>query len=361
MSNALAVHTRRWAVAFAERGHDIHVLSIRHDEIPGVKVHTVCVGPVNSKSVVWTFLSYLRLALTARRRLKALAPDVLNAHYVVTHGVIAACSAFHPQVVSCWGRDVIWDNPGKMPWYLRILNRLALRKADLVCSTSRFMVGPVREFAPPGARIEQVPFGVDCDRFRPADASQHGRNDGEFRVGFVKTLLPKYGPEVLVRAMAQILDAVPNARLIMAGRGPMRQELRELARDLAIEKRVEFAGFVPHDEVPRLMQSLDVVVNCSVCPESFGVVILEASACQVPVVVTCVGGVPEVCIDGQTGIMVSPNDSGALAAAITRLAKDPALREKMGSAGREFVLRRYVWRDNVTRMLQHLEQLSGHR
>ena len=81
MSNALAVHTRRWAIAFVERGHDVHVLSIRHTEIPGVKVHTVRVGPVNSASLLWSFLSYLRLLFSARRRLRKMRPDILQAPY----------------------------------------------------------------------------------------------------------------------------------------------------------------------------------------------------------------------------------------------------------------------------------------
>ncbi len=97
LANARAVHTRRWATAYAERGHDVHVLSIRSDDIPGVRVHTACVGPANSPSALLTFLSYAWLLATARWRLKRIAPDVLHAHYAITHGVIPAVSGFHPR------------------------------------------------------------------------------------------------------------------------------------------------------------------------------------------------------------------------------------------------------------------------
>lgn len=358
LCNALAVHTQRWGRAYAERGHDVHIFSIRSATIPGVKVHTVCIGPVNSKSKWWTFLSYLRLMLSIRRRLKALRPDILHAQYTVTHGVFAAISGFHPRVVSCWGKDVIWDKRGRMPWFLRFLNRFALKNADLVCSTSRFMIEAIREFVPQNKKIEQIPFGVDCDRFKMEEGRDAQEGKKAFRCGFVKTLDPKYGPEILIRAMPQVVETVPDARLVMAGRGPLKEKLELLVNQLGLDNHVEFVGFIPNDQVPGLMQTLDVFVNCSIYPsESFGVAILEASACGLPVVVTNVGGVPEVCLEGQTGIMVEANNSKELAQALIRLAKDPGLRKKMGLAGRKFVLENYIWRDNVDKMLALMEEM----
>jgi len=364
MSNALGVHTQRWARAYAERGHEVHLLSIRKADIPGVKVHTVCVGPLNSKSVLWTFLSYLRLMLAGRSRLKKMAPDVLHAHYAVTHGVIAAFSGFHPRAVSVWGKDVIWDKKGRMPLHLRFLLRLAFRNADLICSISRFMKQQTQQFVGPQQTIELVPWGVDCEKFKPADEKDTESKRKEMCIGFVKTFLPKYGPTVLARAMRQVVDAIPNARLIMAGQGPLMREVQELAHDLDLQDHIGFPGFVPNEEVPRLMQSFDVFVNCSVYnSESFGVAILEASACGLPVVVTDVGGVSETCKNRETGIMVEPNDPDALAAALIRLGQDPILAREMGRAGRKFVLETYIWQDNVDRMLGFLKRLisSGKR
>ena len=361
MANALAVHTQRWARAYAERGHDVHVLSIRRAEIPGVTVHPVHVGPVNTRAVVWTFLSYLRLLLTARRHLDAIAPDLLNPHYTITHGVIAAFSGYHPIALQAWGKDVIWDGAGAMPWYLRLLNRYAHDRADTILSTSRFMRDMMRGFVARGREIRQVPFGVETDRFRPPSADDTAAaTNGPFRIGFVKTLAPKYAPDDLLRAMPLVLERIPGARLVMAGRGPLAERLRQLADELGIAANVEFPGFVPHDQVPALMCGLDVLVNCSVMPsESFGVVIIEASACGLPVVATRVGGVHETCLDGETGFLVPPGDRQALADAIVRLARDPALRARFGRAGRRYVLDNYVWSDNVDAMLAALADTAA--
>ncbi len=142
----------------------------------------------------------------------------------------------------------------------------------------------------------------------------------------------------------------------MAGRGPLAGRLRHLAGELGVADRVEMPGFVPHAEVPELMRGFDVFVNPSVYDsETFGVAILEASCCALPVVATRVGGVPEVCRDGDTGLLVERNDPDALAEALLRLAEDPALRRRLGANGRRFVLDHYVWSDNVEQMIGLLE------
>lgn len=360
LANAASVHTQRWARAYAERGHQVTVLSIRPAELPGVRVETVAVGRPGAPSRLPTLLSYLALLVAGRRRLRRLGADVLHAHYTVTHGAIAAAAGFHPRVVSAWGRDVIWDD-GRMPALLRLLNRFALARADAVTATSRFLAGHVERFVPPGRGVEVVPFGIDLDRFAPAAADNPAAWEGgaDFRIGFVKALRPKYAPEVLVRAMPEVLAAVPEARLVLAGRGPLEPSLRALAARLGVAARVDFPGFVPHDEVPRLLAGLDVLVNCSTAAsESFGVVVLEASACEVPVVVTPVGGVPEVCRDGETGLHVPPGDAAALAGALVRLARDPGLRRRLGRAGRRFVAERYRWEENVDAMLAILTRVG---
>jgi L-malate glycosyltransferase len=356
LSNAVSVHTQRWAGAFAERGHDVHLLSISHSNIPGVEVHTVNIGPENSKSAVLKFLSYLYLLLTARRRILQIKPDIVNAHYATTHGVIAAFAGYHPLVISVWGMDVIWDYGTKSPLLLRILARYALKRADLICSTSKFMADKTRELIKPARLIEHVPFGIDCQLFRPAEQKRQGHNAEQFRIGFVKAFSSEYGPDFMVKAMPIICRDVPNARLIMVGSGVMKDELRRLASKLGMADRIEFAGFVPNERVPEIMQTFDVLVHPSTVSESFGVVLLEAQACGVPVVATRVGGVPEVCVDQKTGFLVPPGDPEALAEKIITLAKDSELRKQMGMEARKFVLENYQWQDNVEKMLRLLTE-----
>ncbi|MDH3605935.1 MAG: glycosyltransferase [Acidimicrobiia bacterium] len=350
MGNARSAHTQRWAAAYAERGHDVHVLSIRTAEIPGVTVHPVHVGTANSGFAPAVLLSYLRLLFSIRRRLRRLTPEVVHAHYSVTHGVIAAASGFHPVVLSVWGTDVVALGGLAGPTY-RLLNRYALRRADRVTSTSAFMMPLVENLAGRPLTIEQVPFGVELDVFTPADRPADDRPaDDPFTVGYVKHLKPRYGPTNLIEAAGLLVEEIPGLRVVLAGDGELLPDLRRQVTGLGLEGHVEFLGRVPHDQVPDLMNSFDVFVNPSVVPESFGVAILEASAAGLPVVATAVGGVPEVTIDETTALMIEPGRPDQLASALRRLHADPGLRARLGAAGRSFVAERYQWHDNVSQM-----------
>jgi glycosyltransferase involved in cell wall biosynthesis/uncharacterized membrane protein YbhN (UPF0104 family) len=346
IANAGAVHTQRWARAYAERDHTVHVLSIRRADIPGVTVHTVAVGPENSSSRIWSFLSYLRLLLSIRSALDAIGPDVVHAQYVTTNGYFAARSG-RPYLLTAWGSDVIPANGKQLGVAARALARRALTGAAVVTSASRYMAEWIEQLAP-GVRPEIVPFGVDTGVFRPGHDSDGGDH---FTIGVVKSLERRYGIDDVLRAMPAVLDDDADARLVIAGDGRLRDRLESLGRELGVGDSVRFLGAVPHDAVPALMQTIDVLVNPTIVPESFGVVILEAEASGVPVVATDVGGIREVCVPGVTALLVAPHAPDRLAEAIDELGAHPDRRREMGTAGRELVAERFVWEDSVATML----------
>ena len=149
-----------------------------------------------------------------------------------------------------------------------------------------------------------------------------------------------------------------------AADGPQAAEYKHLAVALGLHQgRVHFYGGLPHAQMPQALNGLDVFVAPS-RRESFGVSVLEASACALPVVASAVGGLPEVVQHGVTGLLVPPGDVSALAAALATLADDPALRLSMGRAGRQMVQARYAWPFCVQQMLAAYDQVlaaSGRR
>lgn len=363
LANARSPHTQRWASGLARRGCAVHVLSIRHHEIQGVKVHSRSLGPKNSTSRIWTLLSYLRLFVASPLLQRRLTPDLVNAHFSITHGTIAVAWKMEPLVISTWGRDVIGAD-GDLRGWRSILNALVLRKADHVTVTSEFMREPVRRLAGARTAISKVPFGVDTCLFRP-ESSTAGRRSQKlqgFTIGFVKHLKPKYGPEYLVRSLPVVLAAVPDARIVMAGEGELKEKLRDLARTLDVESRIEFRGRVEHSEVPQLLRTFDVLVNPSVEEsETFGVVILEALATGVPVVATAVGGVPEVLgDDGNVALLVPPRDADALGNAIIRMALEPEAYADMQRRGIKKVRDEYEWDVCLDEMLDVFAATVNH-
>jgi glycosyltransferase involved in cell wall biosynthesis len=125
--------------------------------------------------------------------------------------------------------------------------------------------------------------------------------------------------------------------------------LEWLTAELRIDSIVRFLGEVAHEDVPSVLQSLDIFVMPSTW-EGFGVSALEASAMELPVIASDVHGIPDVVARDETGILTPPGDVAAIADALARLMSDAELRRAMGTAGRAFVERHYRWQDNAALM-----------
>ena len=348
LAPASVIHTQRWVEALHGRGIQL-VLATQHDQASwrapvGVKVvrlpHCGTAG-------------YFRNVPALKRLLRDERPDLLNAHYASGYGTTAALAGFRPWLLSVWGSDV-YDFPyesgakGRLKGWLLRRN---LRQADAVASTSEAMAQQVRRLVPDISPVAVTPFGIDTDRFVPQPQPHGG-----IVIGTVKTLAPKYGIDLLLQAFAQLrLAAGPSAALslVIVGDGPQRAELEALSRTLGIAAHVRFVGAVPHAEVPLWLNRFDLYVAASrLDSESFGVAVLEASACGLPVVVSDVGGLPEVVLQGETGSVVPRENVAAMAQAIGRLIAAPELRRRFGAAGRERVLAHYGWPHSVDVMLR---------
>jgi len=238
------------------------------------------------------------------------------------------------------------------------LHRRTIRKnleaADIVCSTGHVIARRTRQLCGDIRASEVTPFGVDLARFSAVPGRPRGNT---LTVGTVKTLERNYGIDLLLRAFAHARSTIAlgdaalakSMRLLIVGGGRERRSLEELAGKCGISDVSDFVGPVPHDVVPTYLHKLDIYCALS-RSESFGVAVLEASACGLPVVVSDVGGLPEVVVDGATGLVVERENLAAAAEAITRLALTPAMRTLMGQAGRTHVRENYDWNDSVTIM-----------
>ena len=147
------------------------------------------------------------------------------------------------------------------------------------------------------------------------------------------------GHRYLVHAAADIVRAVPEARVVILGEGDLRNELSRLIHELGLERHVLLPGFRP--DVLSLLKAFDVFVMPSIT-EGLGTSILDAMACTKAVVASDVGGIPEVVDRDVTGLLVPARDASALGAAVIRLLRDPALTSRLAAAGRARVERRFT-------------------
>ena len=355
LAPANVVHTQRWVEALHDRGVQV-VLVTQHDESRWQAPTGVRVVRLPHSGNAGYFLNVFAL----RRLLRELRPDLLNAHYASGYGTTAALVGFRPWLLSVWGSDV-YDFPYE-GWLQARLLRRNLRRADAIASTSEAMARQVRRLTHESIEIFTTPFGVDTNRFAPKPRQHRG-----FVVGTVKTLAPKYGVDLLLRGYAEFVharspDEIAGSTLVVVGDGEQRAELEALATTLRIADRTRFIGAVAHATVPRWLNGFDVYVAVSrLDSESFGVAVVEASACALPVLVSDVDGLREVVVDGETGLVLPRDDVAALARALGQLFDAQELRERLGHAGRQRVIDRYEWSHCVDLMLACYQRLASGR
>lgn len=351
-------HTIKWATSLAKQGLEIIVFGFTDNlqqsayaNYPNIKVVTNNQKVSRKGSLVK--LHYLKALPAVRKLIKELKPDVVHAHYATSYGLLGALSGFKPYIVSLWGSD-IFIFPKKSYLHKAML-KFNLSRACKVLSTSQTMAEEASLYT--HKPIEVTPFGVDLQQFSPRQTTRlFAPND--IVIGTIKALEPIYGVEYLIQAFKLISDKYPNLplKLLLVGSGSLETELKALVAGLLLNDKTVFTGYVPHQDIPLYQNMLSVFVALSIS-ESFGVAVLEASACAKPVVVSNVGGLPEIVEDEVTGIIVPPRDIQATAVAIERLILDPQLTTRMGNAARERVKRLYSWDNNVNQMIKIYEDL----
>jgi glycosyltransferase involved in cell wall biosynthesis len=216
--------------------------------------------------------------------------------------------------------------------------KATMRMADRLVVPSPFLQQVFRRF---GFAAEVVPNVVDLSRFTPRSALVHSSSQDEPHIIVTRNLEAIYDVETALRAFAIVLSTRPGAKLTIAGSGPERQNLQQLAQTLGVAARVTFTGRLDNEEIPELYRRADVFLNSSTV-DNMPISILEALASNVPVVSTDVGGIPYFVNDRKTALLVPPRDPDSMARALLELIEDPAKAARMAAAGRVSV-QQYSW------------------
>jgi glycosyltransferase involved in cell wall biosynthesis len=206
--------------------------------------------------------------------------------------------------------------------------------------------------------------GVDLSRFSlsPVQASSNSeeRSANPKIVGLVGRICPWKGQHVFVDAAAQVHARWPGTRFRIIGAALFREHdyevsLHRIVQEHGLEDLVEFVGF--QNDIAAAMRSLDILVHASTVGEPFGQVIVQGMACGKPVIATNGGGVPEIVVDGKTGLLIPRNDAPAMAEAICTLLADEQRAKQMGVLGRQRVVERFTIQQSVIELTKIYEGL----
>ncbi|NOZ28443.1 MAG: glycosyltransferase family 4 protein [Chloroflexi bacterium] len=289
------------------------------------------------------------------RSLGALRPDrVLVGHAHPRLLVPAALVARGRYGAIAYGNDYL---AAQRRWHRPLFNWLLGRSRPLVTIT-RANAELLRRLGLP--RPVVVYPGTDPTRFRPPPSPP----ESPFVLLTVGRLVPRKGIDMVLRVLPALLAEFPGLRYRVAGDGPDRPRLERIARDLGVAHAVEFLGRVPDERLPDLYRSAHVFVmpareeREAASMEGFGIVYLEASASGLPVVAGRSGGAVEAVREGETGLLVPPDDPEALTRTLRDLLGDAALRRRMGQAGRRWVEEEMNWDRAAKGILRALETPS---
>lgn len=350
LADANSIHTVKWVKGLAEKGVLVGLWSLSkpkggiYEDVNNLKLYY---AGVPQERFGWiNKIQYLSVVSHLRKAIRDFQPQLLHAHFASSYGLLGALAKFSPYIVSVWGAD-IFDFPNKNIFFKEII-KFNLRKANKILSTSHVMAAETAKYT--DKPIEVTPFGIDLDVFKKLQA----RTPSSFTIGTVKTLEKKYGIDYLIDAFKIFSDRYPLAdvKMLIVGGGTLEKQLKKKVKDIGLLEKITFTGSVPFSEAAFYHNQLDVCLCLSILDsESFGVSAVEASATETPVIVSNVGGLPEVIVDNQTGIVVPARNALAAADAIEKLYLDPELRRSLGKAGRKRVEELYDWDKNVDQMI----------
>lgn len=328
------IHTVRWANGLASRGHEVHVISAHgfSEEIHA----SILKHALPYKAPLGYFLNYYAL----RSKLSAIKPDILNTHFASGYGTLSGLAQYSPTLLSVWGSDV-YDFPQKSAAHSWLIKQ-NLRRADAIGSTSHTMLKVTNKIFHHELSFV-TPFGVDVDRF---NSKQSLSENHKVVIGTVKTLETKYGIDLLIQSFHQ-LSQLPSMKdieleLKIFGVGSEELRLKQLAETLGVN--VFWGGWVEHAKVPDVLNGMDIYAALSrLDSESFGVAIIEASACELAVVVSDADGPSEVVLNGETGFIVPKESVSDTVNALEKLVLNEGLRKRFGQQGRVHVVQNYSW------------------
>lgn len=280
--------------------------------------------------------------------------------------------------------DIVCTHSGKDSLVAAIAGRLSLRKPRVVrtrhlalpiTSKITYSIFPhkvvtvseyvrkylIHEEGIAETKVVSIPTGIDIERFNPDKVKAVSRSEfnipsGAPVIGTVAILRRKKDHHTLLDAIPIILKEFPDAVFIFAGDGPQREDIERKILEKGIGKNVKLLGF--RKDIPEILKMIDLFVLPTL-QEALGTSYLEAMAMGKPVVGTKVGGVPEVVMDGISGVLVEPEKSQLLAKAIIELLRDKEKMKRMGRAGEAYVKENYSVDVMVRRLFDFYKSLAG--
>ena len=350
--------------ASLQRGHEVHMVPVPPVVDGWADVTWHCLASPALLSTTATLVRFLQVRHLARR----LQPDVIHAHNACGPGWYGAFTGLHPFIIHGYGGDLLPEHYVGRPKWQRYMTSWACRSADRIIVTGRHMVDASQGFGFPKDRVLVLSRGVDLEHFRPGLTTRPLRDSLGLGAAAPIIFSPRYQVDEALYNLDSIIDAFAQvkrrfpAAVCLQMFDPQRQSgrarLERLAADRGLGASYRLVPCVDNEAMPLYYNLADAVVSVPTT-DGFPVTVLEASACAAALVVSRLPYCDEWFADRENGLMVEVGDTMALADAISALAGDPALRQRLGEASRRLVADRADRRSCMDALEHEYQALSA--
>jgi glycogen(starch) synthase len=337
----ITVHAARLLPALQERGHEIIVVAFASKDSLNVPYETLHQNIPIYRFPLWKSHNDIGETIKIRQQIaqlrRSFGPDLIHMNAIGVGDFFLFSSSPGPPP------PLLIALHGEWPKQSEIVARHTLRCADWVIGVSEAILECGRQLAPEiTPRSSVIHNAISEPLIEPAPLPVRPP-----RLLCIGRLVPEKGFDLALAALASIVGRFPGLSLVISGDGPERVALQRQATNLGIESAVEFTGWILPDAVPALINTAAVVLMPSRWEEPFGLVALESALMARPIIAAKVGGIPEIVVHNQTGLLVPPGNSSALAEAIACLVQDPDTAQRMGWAARSRALDNFSFQRHV--------------
>ncbi len=348
---------KQYSEELGQFGAQVRTLVCRDGKGGTIREKVNGVPVIRSGSMGTYFSCPLSLHFIREFRRMAKKADVIHIHLPFPLADLALLlSGYKGKVALSWHSDIVKQK--KLLFFYKPLLKYLLNRADMIFTATEGHING-SDFLPEyREKCRILPYGITVEDYlgieRKPVLTEKLTDKNSVKIFFTGRLVYYKGVDILLKAFAK----VKNCELFIAGTGELEASLKSYAESHNLSDKVHFLGFLPDDELKQAYADCDIFVLPSVAKsEAFGIVQLEAMVYGKPVINTSLpSGVPYVSIDGETGLTVPPSDAKALAKAITRLAEDKTLREKLGKNAAVRVYKNFNEKNVIRRLYDYLAE-----
>ena len=350
-----------------DSGHELHYVSMRTIglSLSVEGAYNYCLDDEIVREDSWlksTIFKHFLTFLKFRKLVKTIQPDIIHAGVVQGPGLMAVASGFKNILLMPWGSDIL-IHP-KRSILFRSITKFVLKRVKLITCDAETVKNEILNISRiPEERIKVIPWGVNIENFKPspdkraAVRKELGLKNENLVLIMTRWFRAVYAIEDFLSALPEVIQNNSNAVALLAGSGPLENNLRQKTKELGIENNVIFLGSIPNESLPRYLNAADLYVSTSLS-DGTSISLLEAMACELPVVVTDIKANAEWINDNINGYITPIKNPKILTNTLINAIKNKNLWQNMGHANRALVIKKANWKNNFSEIESLYNQIN---